>query len=182
MLYSGYAESAGNPFGFEQAYRDALRVYRLFDREQNIWLHLRAGEHETTAADIENFVDFSTAFSSDARPKQETWINGYTFENWQRVSGESLDPRSYPSREFRIPESQTGIQPLREKLRKQIEWALGEDHQRAQYVTTPHSSGVSSCPRDGSRIFQPAICGFLDSRPHRGLKVWLGQKYLSATA
>ena len=66
MLYSGYAESAGNPFGFEQAYRDALRVYRLFDREQNIWLHLRAGEHETTAADIENFVDFSTAYSSDA--------------------------------------------------------------------------------------------------------------------
>lgn len=140
MLYSGYAESAGNPFGFEQAYRDALRVYRLFDREQNIWLHLRAGEHETTAADIENFVDFfDSVFKRRARPKQETWINGYTFENWQRVSGESLDPRSYPSREFRIPESQTGIQPLREKLRKQIEWALGEEPPGAPNMQLRHA-------------------------------------------
>ena len=48
MMYSGYAESAGNPFGFEQAYRSALRVYQFLGREQNIWLHLREGEHETT--------------------------------------------------------------------------------------------------------------------------------------
>jgi dienelactone hydrolase len=121
MLYSGYAESAGNPFGFEQAYRDALRVYRLFDREQNIWLHLRAGEHATAAGDIENFIDFfDSVFKRRAHPKQETWINGYTFENWQRLSGESIDPRSYPRREFHAGDE-------REKLRKQIEWALGEE-------------------------------------------------------
>ena len=101
MLYSGYAESAGNPFGFEQAYRDALRVYRLLGHEQNIWLHLRAGEHETTAGDIENFIDFfDSVFGRRPRPKQETWVNGYTFENWRRLSGESIDPRSYPVRDF----------------------------------------------------------------------------------
>jgi dienelactone hydrolase len=121
MLYSGYAESAGNPFGFEQAYRDALRVYRLFGNEQNIWLHLRAGEHPTTAGDIENFIDFFDAvFKRHARPKQETWINGYTFENWKHLSGESIDPQSYPLREFRIHDGQ-------EKLRRQVEWVLGEE-------------------------------------------------------
>ena len=121
MLYSGYAESAGNPFGFEQAYRDALRVYRLLGREQNIWLHLRAGEHETTAGDIENFVDFFDAvFQRRARPKQETWVNGYTFENWRRLSGESIDPHSFPLRNSHLQEGH-------EKLRQQIEWALGEE-------------------------------------------------------
>jgi dienelactone hydrolase len=128
MLYSGYAESAGNPFGFEQAYRDALRVYRLLGREENIWLHLRAGEHETTAGDIENFIDFfDSVFGRRARPKQETWINGYTFENWRRLSGESIDPRSYPVREFRIVDAEDGQDSLREKLRKQIDWALGDE-------------------------------------------------------
>ena len=61
MMYSGYAESAGNPFGFEQAYRSALRVYKFLGREPNLWLHLREGEHETTAGDVENFIDFFDA-------------------------------------------------------------------------------------------------------------------------
>ena len=61
MMYSGYAESAGNPLGFEQAYRSAFRVYRFLGREQNIWLSLREGEHETTAGDVENFIDFFDA-------------------------------------------------------------------------------------------------------------------------
>ena len=43
MMYSGYAESEGGPVGFEQAYRSALRVYRLLGHEENIWLHLRGG-------------------------------------------------------------------------------------------------------------------------------------------
>jgi dienelactone hydrolase len=139
MLYSGYAESAGNPFGFEQAYRDALRVYRLLGREQNIWLHLRSGEHETTAADIENFVDFfDSVFRRRARPKSETWINGYTFENWKRLSGESIDPHSYPVREFRIPDAQTALAGFQSKLRKQIEWVLGEEPPGAPNMQLRH--------------------------------------------
>ena len=117
MLYAGYAESAGNPVGFEQAYRDALRVYRFLGREQNVWLHLRDGEHETTAGDIENFIDFFDAiFAGRPRPKTETWIHGYTFENWLRLSGEKIDPGAYPLRELPAADA-----------RKQIEWALGEE-------------------------------------------------------
>ena len=92
MMYSGYAESAGNPFGFEQAYRSALRVYTFLGREQNIWLQLREGEHETTAGDVENFIDFFDAvFGRRAQPKVETWIHGYTFDEWRKLSGESID-------------------------------------------------------------------------------------------
>ena len=102
MMYSGYAESAGNPFGFEQAYRSALRVYKFLGREQNIWLHLREGEHETTAGDVENFIDFFDAvFGRRAQPKAETWIHGYTFDEWRKLSGENIDAASYPVSRFR---------------------------------------------------------------------------------
>src|SRR3954462_8917854 len=104
MMYSGYAESAGNPFGFEQAYRSARSVYQFLGHDENIWLHLRAGEHPTTAADIENFIDFfDSGFGGklcrkSETPKAETWINGYTFEQWQKASGETIDASRYPIR------------------------------------------------------------------------------------
>jgi dienelactone hydrolase len=105
MLYSGYAESAGNPFGFEQAYRDARRVYRWLGKEQNVWLHLRAGEHATSAGDVENFVDFFDAvFGRAVMPKQETWVHGY---------------------EYKAPQPPPPAAKLGD--REQIAWVLGEE-------------------------------------------------------
>jgi dienelactone hydrolase len=126
MMYSGYAESAGNPVGFEQAYRSALRVYRLLGREQNIWLHLRDGEHATTAGDVENFIDFfDSVFGRRIRPKTETWIHGYTFEAWRRLSGDAIDPLKFAPSRFRAPADATLWPIERERLRKRIDWALG---------------------------------------------------------
>ncbi|MBI4902574.1 MAG: alpha/beta fold hydrolase [Acidobacteria bacterium] len=119
MMYSGFAESAGNPFGFEQNYRDTLRVYRFLNREQNLWLHLREGEHDTTSGDIENFVDFFDAmFDRRPRSKTETFIHGYDFEKWKQVSGENIQATSYAVRSLRLEKS---------SLRKQVEWALGDE-------------------------------------------------------
>lgn len=114
MMYTGFAESASNPIGFEQAYRDTLRVYRMLGREENAWLHLREGEHDTTPGDIENFVDFYDAIF-DRRPqrKTETFIHGYDFDEWKKRSGESIDPAT-----FRLS---------RNDARARIEWALGEE-------------------------------------------------------
>jgi pimeloyl-ACP methyl ester carboxylesterase len=118
MLYSGYAESAGNPFGFEQAYRSALSVYRFLGKPENVWLHLRNGEHDTTAGDVENFIDFFDAvFGRRAKAKSETWVHGYTFDEWKRLSGETINPLAYPERRS----------PARQELRKRLEWAIGEE-------------------------------------------------------
>ncbi|MEP7365927.1 MAG: alpha/beta hydrolase [Acidobacteriota bacterium] len=128
MLYTGYAESASNPVGFEQAYRDALRVYRFLGKEQNVWLHLRDGEHETTAGDIEQFIDFfDSVFGRHPRPKEETWVHGYTFENWQRLSGEKIDAASHPLRSFRVPESKDALNVARKGWLEQIQWVLGQE-------------------------------------------------------
>jgi pimeloyl-ACP methyl ester carboxylesterase len=136
MLYSGYAESAGNPVGFEQAYRDAQRVYKFLGREENVWLHLRDGEHATTAGDVENFVDFfDSVFDRRPRKKTETWIHGYTFDEWQRLSGEKVDAGRYPVRQFQPPLASDAAG--REKLRKEIAWVLGEEPPGAPHRKLP---------------------------------------------
>lgn len=121
MMYTGYAESAANPVGYEQAYRSALRVYRFLGHEQNLWLRLRDGEHATTAADVEHFIDFFDAvFRRRAQPKIETWIHGYTFDGWQALSGERIDPAAYPVATFRAADD-AGARTRR------IAWALGDE-------------------------------------------------------
>jgi dienelactone hydrolase len=121
MMYSGYAESAGNPLGFEQAYRSALRVYQFLGRPQNIWLSLREGEHETTAGDVEHFIDFFDAvFGRRAHAKIETWIHGYTFDEWRTLSGERINAASYPVTRFNPSDDAAA-------RRKRVEWALGDE-------------------------------------------------------
>jgi dienelactone hydrolase len=130
MMYSAYAETEGGPVGFEQAYRSALRVYRLLGHEEKLWLHLRAGEHGTSAADIENFLDFfDTVFGRKNCPKTETWTHGHTFENWRKLSGEQIDPQKYPQRQAGdfVVGSATQWDEKRATLRQDLCWALGAE-------------------------------------------------------
>lgn len=146
MMYSGYAEHEGNPVGFEQAYRSARRVYRLFGHEENIWLHLRAGEHGTTDADIENFMDFfDTVFGRRAYPKSETWTHGYTFENWQKLSGEKIDPLNYAERQpgdF-APARAAQWDERKATIRRNIGWALGEEPPALPFETLSRSAELA---------------------------------------
>lgn len=138
MMYSGYAESAGNPFGFEQAYRSTLSVYRFLGHEQNVWLQLRDGEHETTAGDVENFIDFFDAvFGRRAHAKIETWVHGYTFDEWRQLSGENIAAAPYPVSHFNPADNAAA-------RRKRIEWALGEEPPGVNRLT------VSMLPTSGT--------------------------------
>lgn len=58
LMASAYSEGQGAPFGFEQAFNSVHKVYKFLDAEPKIGLSLRAGEHATTAEDIEQYVDF----------------------------------------------------------------------------------------------------------------------------
>ncbi|WP_263354945.1 alpha/beta hydrolase family protein [Acidicapsa acidisoli] len=99
LMYSGYAESEGNPFGYEQAYRSIRRVYSLLGHEDKLCLNLRDGEHPTAVSDLEQYLDFlDSIFNQKRRPEFDTWILGYTFEGWQQISQEKIDPLSYPKR------------------------------------------------------------------------------------
>jgi dienelactone hydrolase len=130
MMYAGYAEHEGNPFGYEQAYRSAQRVFRFLGHEEKLCMHLRPGEHATTAADIENFVNFfDTVFGRKEYPRLDTWVNGYTFERWLQASGEKIDPLRYPERKVGdfVPSTAAAWDEARQAIRKNILWALGEE-------------------------------------------------------
>jgi pimeloyl-ACP methyl ester carboxylesterase len=99
MMYSGYAEFEGNPFGYEQAYRSVLPVYTFLGKEENLWLNLRNGEHPTAVADVEQFIDFlDSVFGREHHPKFDITVLNYTFDGWKQITHENIDPLSYPRR------------------------------------------------------------------------------------
>jgi dienelactone hydrolase len=99
LLNSAYAESQGNPWGFEQTYRSVREVYRFLHSEDKLGLYLRPGEHMPSAEDIEVFLDFfDRSFGRKQFPKIETFVFGYTFEGWKERAGTEINPLSYPRR------------------------------------------------------------------------------------
>ncbi len=130
MMYAAYSEHEGNCFGYEQAYRSALSVYRFLGREENVQLHLRPGEHDFIPNRVENYVDFlDSVFGRRHYPKSETWVNGYSFEGWLKTSGERIDPLQYPRRSLKdfVPRDPASWSLQKEQIRKEIVWALGEE-------------------------------------------------------
>jgi dienelactone hydrolase len=106
LLASAYSEGQGAPFGFEQAYHSIKTVYDWMHVPGKIGLSLRAGEHATTAEDIEKYVDFFDLIFQRATGKPpETIILGYDFDHWKQLSGERA--------------AQPGKDPLR--------WLLGDE-------------------------------------------------------
>ncbi len=155
MMYASFSESQGNPFGFEQSYRSVLRAYRFLGHEENLWLHLRDGEHEFETEHIEEIVDFFDAvFGRKHFPKRETWILGYTFEDWLKTSGEKIDPLSYPKRSVGDFLKQKDRRPIdspaqweerKKSIRENVSWVLGEAPARIPFPAIRSVSDRSMC-------------------------------------
>ena len=125
LMYSAFAETQGNPFGFEQAYRSVKRVYTFLGHQEMANLYLRVGEHPMTAGDIELMLDFLDGVFGRGKPvRLETWINGYTFDRWKEVAKEPL----------RAP-------ALTAPLAARINWALGTEPAGVRF---PASSQLKS--------------------------------------
>jgi dienelactone hydrolase len=137
LLNSAYAESQGNPWGFEQTYRSAREVYRLLHSEDKLGLYLRAGEHMPSAEDIEVFLDFfDRSFGRRPFPKLETFVHGYTFEAWKERAGTKVDPLGFPRKrmgDFLMEASGAPIRSVarwneqKTDLRQRLLWTLGEE-------------------------------------------------------
>ncbi len=75
MLASAYSEGQGAPFGFEQNYASIKKVYDFLGAPNRLALSLRAGEHATTAEDIEQYVDFfDSVFGRSTSPVPHTQL------------------------------------------------------------------------------------------------------------
>jgi len=127
FMYAAYAEHEGNPFGFEHAFPAVEKVYRFLGHEDKVWLNLREGEHPTTAEDIGIFCDFlDTVFGRQTYPRRAVYVNGYTFERWKKLTGESIDPSKFPVIGKRDLSAQWG-DAARQAILQKINWAMGDE-------------------------------------------------------
>jgi dienelactone hydrolase len=108
LITSAYSESQGNSFGMEQAFRSVEKVYRFVEAPDKLGLSLRAGEHPTTAEDIELYVDFfDSVFGRSKRPAPRSVLHPFRWEEWRKRA-------TIP------PSPSTGV-------RERIRWVLGEE-------------------------------------------------------
>jgi pimeloyl-ACP methyl ester carboxylesterase len=156
MMYGGYAEFEGNPFGYEQAYRSVLPVYKFLGHEENLWFNLREGEHPTAVADTERFIDFlDSMFGREHHPKYESLILGYTFEGWQKIEQKKVDPLFYPKRSVSDFLNQAEGRPITsvdqwkeqtKSIRQRISHVLGEAPPRVPFDALHDLAELSAEP------------------------------------
>jgi dienelactone hydrolase len=96
MLTSSITETAGNPWGIEQAYLSAKKVYDFLGAGDHIAIDLRQGLHAPSPSDMEKYVDFfDYVFGrGKIKPDNKLYYN-YSFSRWKKLSGEDIDPLQY---------------------------------------------------------------------------------------
>ncbi len=124
------------------------KVYRFLGHEDKVWLNLREGEHPTTAEDIGIFCDFlDTTFGRQTYPRREVWVNGYTFERWKKLSGESIDPLKFPAVGQRELTAQWS-DATRQAILQKINWAMGDEPAGVRFPARHELQGTVM-PDDG---------------------------------
>ncbi len=137
MLSTATTEGAGNPWGSEQAYLASLKVYKFLNAENNLAIRLRYGLHGVCARDMEDYIDFFDYVfrRSSHKPGNRLFFN-YSFENWCNLSGEKINPESYPVKDIddlltdagnNMITSVNGWENKKSEIKKKLQWALGDE-------------------------------------------------------
>jgi dienelactone hydrolase len=137
MLSTAINEGASNPWGIEQAYHATRKVYEFLGAEKNLAIRSRYGLHDVCARDMEDYIDFfDYVFKrSDHKPENKLFYD-YTFEKWCKLSGEKINPLSYPVKGLDDMEndeqnSQIGTVTTWDKrkaaIKKNLLWAMGDE-------------------------------------------------------
>jgi dienelactone hydrolase len=121
MITSSITEHAGNPWGIEQAYLSAKKVYDFLGAGDNIALDLRDGLHAPAARDMERYIDFFDYIfkRGNIKPAGKLYYD-YSFSKWMNLSGVTVDP---------MKNSIRGIDDLLEgkdgqKIRNSTDWKI----------------------------------------------------------
>ncbi|MBK8504077.1 MAG: alpha/beta fold hydrolase [Saprospiraceae bacterium] len=137
MLTSSVTESAGNPWGIEQAYLSARKAYAFLGAEDKIAIDLRQGLHAPSMRDMERYLHFfDYVFDrGDIKPDNDLFYD-YSFSKWLDLSSEVIDPLTFPlgglddllldPQSEVIQDSSTWIKKIPE-IRQRINWGLGEE-------------------------------------------------------
>lgn len=137
MLTSSIFESAGNPWGIEQAYFSAREAYKFLGAENNIALDLRYGLHAPSARDIERYIDFFDLIFDRGHIRSENrLLYNYSFSKWLGLSGEMIDPLTFSKKgmndlmigtDAKVISDSTSWRSKAKEVSSRINWGLGEE-------------------------------------------------------
>ncbi len=136
MLSTAITEGAGNPWGIEQAYGSAQKVYKFLNAQDNLAIRFRNGEHGTSARDIEDYIDFfDYVFKRTDQKPENRLLYKYTFDSWRDQSKEKIDPLSYPSKGVQDMETDASGKAMsaqswnnkKAAIQTQLRWVLGDE-------------------------------------------------------
>ena len=138
MLSTAITEGASNPWGMEQAYHASQRVYDFLGAGDRLAIRSRYGNHGISARDMEDYIDFfDYVFRRTSRKPENRLLFDYSFEKWRKLSGEQIDPQSYPAKG--LDDLETGAEMngkiatvadwerKRADVRRKLRWALGDE-------------------------------------------------------
>ncbi|NND08204.1 MAG: alpha/beta fold hydrolase [Saprospiraceae bacterium] len=194
MLTSSVTESAGNPWGIEQAYLSARKAYEFLGAEHKIAIDLRQGLHAPSMRDMERYLDFfDYVFERGNIEPDNHLVCDYSFSKWLGLSGEMIDPLSFPIADSNdLLKDSTGraiIATIDWKrkvsgIRKQIQWGLGQEPaslgpgQQTDYlhdvVGLPQvSEGIERKPFSHGYIYYPAGGDISDTKQKLPVVIYL---------
>jgi len=132
MLSTAINEGAGNPWGIEQAYGSAQKVYKFLNAEDNLAIRFRDGEHGTHAGDIEDYIDFfDYVFKRTDRKPENKLLYNYSFDQWRERSKENINPLNYPSKGGQgiagKEVSKENWDLKKTEIKQQLKWILGDE-------------------------------------------------------
>ena len=163
MLTSSVTESAGNPWGIEQAYLSARKAYEFLGAGDKIALDLRWGLHSPAYRDIERYIDFFDYVFGRGGIKPDNYLfYDYTFSKWVGLSEEMIDPLSYPEKGIddllldakkKTIRNSSAWEEKVQDIRNRINWGLGvEPPSIGPGPQTDYLQEVVGLPRVGSDI------------------------------
>ena len=128
LLTLGINEGEVNAWGEERGFLAARRVYEFLGATDRLALRFRPGTHRTPGSNIEDYFDwYDTVLGRRSFPLPDRLLWDYSFQKWKSLSGESVDPVSYPEKPPPIlPSGNVDWSKQREELRRRIVWGLGE--------------------------------------------------------
>jgi pimeloyl-ACP methyl ester carboxylesterase len=194
MITSSVTESAGNPWGIEQAYLSAKKAYDFLGAGDKIALDLRYGLHAPAYRDIERYIDFfDYVFGRGAIKPENKMYYDYTFSKWLGLSGEMTDPLSFPAKvnddllidpQGKVIRNLQGWEEKVPDIKSRIKWGLGDEPPSVgPGPQTDYLEEVVGLPRVGRDITNtPLLFGRLyykapsagDTKPARmPVVVWL---------
>lgn len=137
MLSTALTEGAGNPWGIEQVFHESKKVYKFLNAEDNLAIRSRYGLHSVSAKDMEDYIDFFDFIFKRSEHKPENRLYyPYSFESWQELSKEKINPHDYQSKDMNdilidnqgaLINSVDNWELKKEYIKDRISWLLGDE-------------------------------------------------------